>query len=413
MSKGLTLFRGAKEIITMSGVVKKQGRHTLEKDLGILQNKVALTDNQKIIYIGDFSKLPSNYRKEIKKEVDLKKLGIETLMPGFIEPHTHLVFAGNRQHEFEMRNQGVSYQEIAAKGGGILSTVKATRKASHEKLFSLAVERTRNFQKQGVVCLEAKSGYGLDAKSELKILGIHKKLQLHKGLPEIISTFLGAHAIPRFDSKKMTEEMALKKMSQLFSKIKSEKLASRVDIFIEQGFFSASLARKYLQLAKNLNFDLVIHADQLSLSGGTELAIELDAKSADHVICIDEPTQKKLAKSNTVAVLLPAADLYMRCPYPPARKILDYGGRVAIATDFNPGSSPTQDLSLVGVLARLEMKMTLPEVIAATTWSAAEAVGASQRWGAIMPGYNSKFIGISGSWQELFYSVGNHPVQVF
>jgi imidazolonepropionase len=334
---------------------------------------------------------------QIKTEVDLKG---QTVLPGFVECHTHTVFAGSRSAEFELRNQGVSYQEIAAKGGGILSTMKATRKISAVELQKNAQVKVDRFVQQGVTTLEIKSGYALDEKNELKCLQVAKSL---KG-PRIVTTFLGAHALP--PEYKSYEEYLNFLVVKVLPQVKKKNLSNRVDIFVEKGFFNREVALPYLQKAKGMGFELVLHADQLSLSGGADLAVQLQALSADHLIQITDSEISKLAKSNVTGVLLPAADLYMKCAYPPARKLINAGARVALATDFNPGSSPTQDLSLVGLLARLEMKMTLPEVIAAYTYSAAAALNLQLEIGSIEPEKNADFVSINNHWNEIFYSIG-------
>lgn len=394
------LYSDIDELLTLEGVRQKSGRRVLESDLGLIKNAALIIQDSKIIWTGKKAQIPRALVRQIKKEVSLSAA---TVMPGFVECHTHTVFAGNRCEEFELRNQGMSYQEIAARGGGILSTMKSTRSASPQALLELAQKRVDQFVGQGVTTLETKSGYGLSAKSELKILEVHKKL---KG-PKLISTFLGAHAIsPEF--KNEIEHLA--EMTKMLELIAKKKLASRVDIFIEKGFFSTTTAKSYLEKAKSLGFQIVIHADQLSLSGGTALAVDLGAQSADHVIQISDSEILKIASSQTTAVCLPAADFYMRCAYPPARKLIEAGARVALATDFNPGSSPTQSVSLVGVLARLEMKMTLAEVIAAMTYNAAAALGLESSNGSLSLGCEADFICLNDSWRNLFYSVGSHPV---
>jgi imidazolonepropionase len=328
--------------------------------------------------------------------------------PGFIECHTHLIFAGHRAVEFEMRNQGASYQEISQKGGGILSTMKHTRAASPKVLKELAQKRVDDFTAQGVTTLEMKSGYALDLKNELKVLKVAQEL---KG-PRIVTTFLGAHAKP---PEFTGYPEYLKFLSdQVLPRVKKQKLASRVDIFVEEGFFNQRDSRDFLKAAQGLGFDLVVHADQLTLSGGADLCVEFNALSGDHLLRIQEKEIRKLAASQVTCVLLPAADLYMKCAYPPARALIDAGARVALATDFNPGTSPTQDLNLVGLLARLEMKMTLPEVIAAYTVGAAHALKLSSKVGSLELGKCADLICTDVSWQEFFYSVGQRiPTSVY
>lgn len=339
------------------------------------------------------------------QEINLKGA---LVLPGFVECHTHLVFAGNRGFEMEMKFQGRSYQDIAAAGGGILSTVKSTRAASLEELRKSARKRIQNFICQGVTTLEIKSGYGLDFATEIKMLeAVPSDMKI-----DIVKTFLGAHA--KSPEHSNYDDYLKDLVEKYLPEVKKRKLASRVDIFIEKGFFEKDSSKAYLEKAKAMGFGITIHADQLSLSGGTEVATELAAHSADHCIQVGDAEIEKLAKSGTVAVLLPAADLYLKCPYPPARKMLDAGVTVALATDFNPGTSPTQDLSLVGMLARREMKMTLDEVVHAYTKGAAKALGLEKDVGSLEEGRKADFTVWDCEEDELFLSVGSiKPIEVY
>lgn len=401
----MKVFKGIRELLTLSGVHKKDGRKVKEEDLGLIKHACLAVDEQgKILFAGaeaDF-KISEFKSEKSAEEVDL---GGVCVMPAFTEAHTHLVFAGDRQKEFELRNQGVSYQDIAAQGGGILSTLKHTRAISQNELQLLSQKRVQNFLDQGVACLEVKSGYCLDKEGELKMLRVAKVL---KG-PKVYSTFLGAHALPPEFSDKQAYLSFL--AEEVLPIVIEEKLADRVDIFIEKGFFDAEGSRSYLQKATEAGLKLNVHADQLSLSGGTSLALSFGAQSADHVIQINDELVKQLAQSQTVAMLLPAADFYLKCAYPPARKLIDAGACVAIATDFNPGSSPTQDLSFVGVLARLEMKMSLAEVIAAYTYGAAKSLGLEKERGSLEVGKQADFVVLKDHWLDLFYQVGQHRVE--
>lgn len=364
------------------------------------QSKMAFVIDKGLIqWIGPQSKIPKPYHK-IKKAIDLKN---KLVLPSFIECHTHTVFSGSRAEEFELRNQGMSYLEIAQKGGGILSTMRNTRQSSAAKLLDIAQKRVDNFFKQGVSTLEIKSGYALDLKNEVKMLEVLKKL---KG-PRIISTFLGAHARPPefSDNESYLQFLA----QQVLPIIKKKNLSKRIDIFIEKNFFEKTESLNYLKKAIELDFAITIHANQLSMSDGAEIALQLGALSADHVINLNDQLIRSFAKSKTVAVLLPMADLYMKCAYPPARKLIDAGACVALATDYNPGSCPSQDLSLVGLLARLEMKMTLPEVFSAYTIGAAQALGISEVEGSLEVGKNANFICTEADLSDFFYSAGYMP----
>lgn len=394
----MLLLDNISELLTLQGAAAKRGRRVLEGDLSILKKQSILVDQGRILWMGPRSRLPKSYAKKKIKVHDLKGF---TVLPGFVECHTHTLFAGSRAHEFELRNQGVSYQEIAARGGGILSTMRQTRQASLASLVRSGQERVDRFVRQGVTSLEIKSGYALDLTGEIKML---RAASLLRG-PRIIPTFLGAHDLPpEFSDHGQYLNFLLQKLLPL---IKKKKLARRVDIFIEKGFFGRAEAESYLRQARELGFDLVVHADQLSLSGGADTAMQVGALSADHLLRVTPTEIQKLADSEVVSVLLPASDLYMKKNYPPARALIDAGACVALATDFNPGSSPTQDLTLTGLLARLEMKMSLAEVIAAYTWGGARALGLESECGSIELGKSADFMCTSKSWTDLFYTVGD------
>lgn len=401
----LTLYRNIGNLLTLEGVAKKAGRRVVESDLSPIKQAAVLVAQGKIVWLGKEKLIPKNFFGKIRNEIDC---GAGTMLPAFVECHTHTIFAGSRANEFEMRMRGQSYQEIAAKGGGILSTVQAVQKASEAELIGLAEERLREFRRQGVALVEIKSGYGLTADAELKMLKVADQLKT----THVVSTFLGAHAIPKMYSGRPKEYLDYLLRNAL-PKVIKETSCRRADIFVEKGFFEAKDSLDFLKKCQALGLKLTIHADQLSRSGGTELAVALNASSADHVIRVNAKDIRQLAKSDVTAVLLPAADLYMKCPYPPARKMIDAGVRVAIATDFNPGSSPTQEISLVGLLARTEMKMSLPEVIAAYTWNAAKALDYEDRLGSLEPGKWAELACFEHDWDQLFYSVGKGSCRLF
>lgn len=398
MSK-IMVYKNIGQLLTLKGVVKKQGRRPDEKDLGVVKNAALVVENGQILWVGTASKLPSQYKRA--KSVDCKK---QNMFPGWIDCHTHLIFAGDRQNEFEQRVKGATYQEIAQKGGGILSTMKATRKANIDSLVQLGQERVGKHLSQGVTTIEVKSGYGLNKKTEEKMLLAAKQLKKAR----IIPTFLGAHAIPKnFDG----EWAYLEQLKKDLKSIKDQKLSDRVDIFIEKNYFSVKGAREYLEYALDLGCELTIHADQLNRTGATDFAVELGALSADHVICANSKDIKKLANSETVAVMLPTADFYLQCDYPNAREFIDRGASFALATDFNPGSSPTQNIQFVGLLARLKMKMTLPEVIVGLTYGGAKALGKENQLGALLPGFSADFFLTDLRWDQLFYDLGEKQVR--
>ncbi len=398
------LLKNISTLLTLGPAALKEGRRITESDLGILRGQSILIVKDKIAWIGEAKKLPRSLaQKKSLKEIDMKGM---TVLPGFVECHTHSIFAGDRFSEFELRNQGRSYQEIAAQGGGILSTMRNTRAATLKSLISMGQMRADHFLRQGVTTLEIKSGYALNLDDELKCLRAIQKIQKLRVVP----TFLGAHALP---PEFKTYESYLDFLAdKVLPEVKKKKLARRVDIFIEQGFFPKQASEKYLRRAKTLGFDITIHADQLTLSGGSDVAIKLGALSADHLLQITSREIKSLAESQVTCVMLPTADLYTRTKYPPAKELIEAGARLALATDFNPGTSPTQDLTLVGLLARLEMKMTLPQVIAAYTVGAAYALNLQNEVGSLEVGKSADLLCFEQDWQSLFYSVGEQIQKV-
>lgn len=396
------VFSGIKKLYTLTLAAAHGARRVRASDLSLVEDAAMVVEAGRIAWLGLAAELPAAYRLDETINIQ-KQFSGSVVMPAFVECHTHLVYAGDRSAEFELRLGGESYQSIARRGGGILSTVKATNQASEEELVNAAQRRVDRFVQQGVTTLEIKSGYGLSAAGEEKMLRAAGQLLG----PRIVRTFLGPHAIAVGE----TSESYLEKIiNEQLPRIAELGLAERVDIFIEQGYFSAAQARRYFSKAQALGFKLTAHAEQLSRQGGAALSVTFNAQSADHVIEIDGDDITQLAASETTAVLLPCADLYMKCKYPPARRLIDAGARVALATDHNPGTSPTQDLALVGLLARLEMQMSLPEVIAAYTIGAAFALGVNADVGSLESGKLADFIVLSSDIEETFYRVGEMPI---
>ena len=398
------LFRGIDSLYTLENAAAKEGRRITHDDLSLVTKAGILVQEGRIIASGPEKLILQNSLLKTSR-VRETKLGGRTVIPAFVECHTHLIYGGNRAREFEMRNQGVSYQEIAKTGGGILATVIPTREATLQKLTEIGQKRADRYVRQGVTTVEAKSGYGLTLEAEFKILKASAKIEGAR----IVPTFLGAHAVPKEykDASAYVDFL----VNEAFPKLKKNKLANRVDIFVENGYFDREVAHRYLKAAKDHGFDLVIHADQLTLSGGSDLAVEFGARSADHLVQIKEKDIQALAKSEVTAVLLPNADLYMNCAYPPARKLIDAGARVAIATDLNPGTAPSQDLGLAGVLARIQMKMSIAEVVGAYTLGAAYALGLGSDLGALTPGRYADFTILDGGFDDLFIEVGRMPIE--
>lgn len=337
----------------------------------------------------------------------------QTLTPGLIDAHTHLVFAGDRSGEFILRTQGASYQQIASSGGGIASTVAKTRETSSFDLLRMARPRVNRWISQGITTLEIKSGYGLSTESELKLLRVIRQLKKETGI-DISSTFLGAHDIP-VEFKDNREVYIQKLITEMIPAVVSENLAESVDVFCETGVFSVEESRLILETALKNKLKVKVHADELSPLGGASLAAELNALSADHLLCITDKGIQDLAKSETVAMLLPGTAWFLKMPYAPARKLIDSGATVALATDFNPGSCTLDQFSFILMLAALYMKMTPDEILSAVTVNAAKALGREIETGKIAPGYRADLVlWNSPSWEHLIYHPTlNHAGKVF
>ncbi|WEG13835.1 imidazolonepropionase [Pullulanibacillus sp. KACC 23026] len=376
------LIENIGQLLTMEGPNRpRKGREMGQ--ITVKDNAALAVEQGKVAWIGSAEEAHS---LKASRTMNAKS---QLVTPGLVEPHTHLVFGGTRENEVALKQKGFSYLEILERGGGILSTVRATRAASLEELVKKANRSLDRFLSFGVTTLEAKSGYGLDKKTELKQLEAIKALNSHP--IELVSTFLGAHAVP-LEFKGNTKGF-LKEMEDLLDEIKSQNLAEFVDIFCESGVFSVEESRAYLARAKEKGFGIKIHADELYPLGGTELAIDLEAVSADHLVAISEKGIQQLAESKTIATLLPGTTFYLgKDHYAPGRSIIDCGGAVTLSTDFNPGSSVTENLQLIMSLALLKMNLTPEEIWNAVTVNAAFAIGRGDVAGQLAVGRPADFV---------------------
>lgn len=310
--------------------------------------------------------------------------------PGLVDPHTHVVFGGSREHELALKQQGVPYIEILKRGGGILSTVEATRQTPEEDMFNKAYFHLNRMLSYGITTVEAKSGYGLDVETELKQLRVAKKL--HEKHPiDIVSTFLGAHAIPK--DYKHDPDAFLDQMAAMLPQVKEEQLAEFVDIFCETGVFTVEQSRQFLAKAKEYGFGLKIHADEIDPLGGAELAADLGAVSADHLVGTSDEGIKRLAEEGVIAVLLPGTSFYIKKPtHARARDMIEAGVAVALSTDFNPGSSPTENIQFIMNMAALYLNMAPEEIWNAMTVNAACAIGRGDVAGQIRVGRKADLV---------------------
>jgi imidazolonepropionase len=388
----------ASQLVTLVG--PKRARVGSESsDLGIIQNGGMLIREGKIEIVGSSEEVAKNAR-----DVEIIDAGGRVVLPGFVDAHTHLVFAGNRLDDFERRARGETYAQIAKAGGGIWSTVKKTRAASGEDLFNQAQTHAEWFLRCGTTTIEAKSGYGLTVEDELKILRVMQRLNEEKPL-EIVPTFLGAHAVPReLDANEYIDLV----IDEMLPRIAKEKLAEFCDVFCECGYFTNDQSRRILSAGRKLGLGLRIHADQLSNSGAAQLAAELKATTADHLEKTDAQGIAAMKSADVQPVLLPGSVYALgSTAYPRAREMLDAGLAVVLATDFNPGSSPTPSMPMILSLACTQMRMSPAEAITASTINAAYSINRGDKIGSLERGKLANFsIFDCEDYRELAYWFG-------
>lgn len=346
---------------------------------------------------------------ETPDDVEIVDAGARAVLPGFVDSHTHLIFGGFRPDEFEWRLKGDTYMSIMQRGGGIQSTVNATKQTSTEHLVSKAQWFIDRMVEMGVTTVEAKSGYGLDTDTELKMLDAISRLQSEPDQKlRIISTFLGAHAVPK-EYAGRTGEYVDMMIEEMIPRARGK--AKFFDIFTEKGVFEIEDSRRLLQAAREAGFELKLHADEIVQLGGAELAAEMGAVSADHLLHISDKGIRKLAESGTVATLLPLTAFALKEPYAPARKLIDNGAAVALATDLNPGSCFSGSIPLTIALACIYMNMTVDETITALTLNGAAALGIAEQTGSIEEGKEADIIILDfDNYKALPYYVGMNCV---
>ncbi len=377
-----------KNIKTLAGVQHRQ-QALRGAELAILpqlQNAYLIIEDDIIAEIGSMDNL-SLAAKNIDEQVDATGC---LVLPAWCDSHTHLVFAASREEEFVDKIKGLSYAEIAARGGGILNSARKLHLATEDQLFNQAWQRLQEVAALGTGAIEIKSGYGLSVEDEIKMLRVIKRLQQKSSLA-IKATFLGAHTYPE-QYKEDHEAYIQLIINDMLPVIAAEKLADYIDVFCETGFFSAAETERICLAGMQYGLKPKLHANQLNLSGGVEVGVKLKAVSVDHLETMDDAAIDTLAGSDTMGTLLPTAAFFLRMPYQPARQLIDKGCAIALATDFNPGSSPSGNMNLVVALSCIQMKMLPEEAINAATLNGAFAMEVQHTHGSIAIGKKANII---------------------
>lgn len=378
------------------------------ENIEVLINGYLAIKDGKIIGVGE-GEFPKELKSETTKLIDVEG---KVVTPGIVDSHTHLIHYGSRENELPLKIKGVPYLEILKQGGGILSTVRNTRKATEKQLFDKAFEVLNRMAKFGVTTVESKSGYGLNLETEIKQLEVNKLLDEKHPL-DIVSTFLGAHAVPEEYSANKTGY--IEEIIKMLKVVKEKNLAEFCDIFCEDSVFDVAESRYILNEAKKEGFDLRIHADEIVSLGGAELAGELMTVSAEHLMAVSDKGIEELAKNNVIANILPATSFNLGKSYAPVRKMINKGVTVALSTDYNPGSCPCENIQLVMNIASAQIKMTPLEIIKATTINGAKVVKREKEIGSLEIGKKADFVVYDvDNLNYIFYNIGiNHVNDVF
>lgn len=382
----IKIFRNFSEIATLASAHHKNGRRLNIDDLGLIKNGSIVFDHEKILWVGEDRNLSDDYLGKGHPEIDVSG---KVCLPEIVDSHTHLVFGGDRAHEYIMRLNGASYEEIAAAGGGILNSMKGTLNLTRKELLKSAQQRVKTIRSYGIGTIEVKSGYGLCFEKEYELSHvIHDLKNIVRPDVQIINTFMAAHAVPKGSNS--SYEYMKDVVLPLLDKLGEEQILDCVDIFHEENYFSHDDVVSLFERAKRWNINVKIHADEFNDNQGALLAVKYEALSADHLLKTSEDGIAALANSNTVATLLPGTGLFLGKPQANARAMLDSGVKVAIASDYNPGSCHCDNLILLASIAAPLYKLNQTELWCAITLNAAHAVGLKSQ-GAIVEGLKPRF----------------------
>lgn len=379
------ILKNIGKLVTMQGSSSFRVKEEMNK-INIIENAYIAVKNGKILAIGVGDEFGNLFGEDTKIH-DAEGL---LVTPGLIDSHTHLIHGGSRENEFSMKLNGVPYIEILNNGGGILSTVKATKEASEEELYKKAKKSLDRMLEFGVTTVEEKSGYGLELNTEVKQLEVARVLDKNHPV-DLVHTFLGAHAVP-VEYKENHKAYIDILVDVMMPKIKDMGLAEFCDVFCEEGVFTIEESEYILQKAKEMGYKLKIHADEIESLGGAELAAKLGCVSADHLMAASDEGIKMMAQNNVVANILPATSFNLNKDYADCRKMIDMGAIVSLSSDYNPGSCPSENLQLVMQLGCLHLKMTPNEVLTAVTINAAYAIDRADKIGSIEVGKNADFV---------------------
>jgi imidazolonepropionase len=390
------IVENADLVYTCAGPAPRRGH--AQRDARPTRNASIASERGRIVFVGP----AEDCRRTVSPNADTTSVDARgaTVVPGFVDPHTHLVFAGDRREELLRRLAGASYAEIAAEGGGIVRTVTDTRRATEEQLVTAALPRLAAMLAAGTTTAEVKSGYGLEPEAELRMLRAIRRLGERQPI-ELVATFMGAHEIP-LDYRDRRDEYVRLIVDEMLPAVAREGLAEWCDVFCEHGVFTPAETRTILEAAGHVGLKARVHADELALSGGAAVAAALGARSADHLIFVDEERARAMAKANVVATLLPAAAFYLKLGrFAPARMLMDENVAVALATDVNPGGGLTPSMPFVMTLACFGMNMTLEEALVGATINAAASLDRSDRIGSLETGKQMDAVVIDGTLADI------------
>ncbi|MCS1351930.1 imidazolonepropionase [Mechercharimyces sp. CAU 1602] len=390
MAQKRVVIKRAGQLLTLAGASKAPKRKEEMNELGLIENGAVAIEGGRILAVGTQADvegvLDQQWGSQWHTDEEIEQIDADgrLVMPGLVDPHTHLVFGGTREYELEMRLNGAKYLDILAAGGGILASTRMTRAASEEDLIEQSTKRLDQFLKHGVTTVEAKSGYGLTLEDELKQLRVAKRLGEQHPV-DVISTFMGAHAIPP-EYKGRSNDYVDLVIEEMLPIVAGENLASFCDVFCEEGVFTIEQSERILEAGKKVGLTPKVHADEIVALGGAELAARVGAISADHLLRSSDEGIVAMAEAGVIAVLLPGTAFFLMAEYARARDMIEAGVPVALSTDRNPGSSPTESLWTIMNLACLNMRMTPAEVITAATINAAHAIGKAEEVGSLEVG---------------------------